>query len=274
MTDKATEIEALSSEIHRLLRELEGYFWDVFVEPGYYSGTPTRFEQAERDDKETWLFHGTRRLYYLICLFFELKGAPIYLNQFISKFGGIINDKSKVMQNRGPLFDESEPSMIIHDDFRDFLSGFSEFDNKLKKAPNRLNLILDSTNIIIDKSKIKITNEASVYNAIRWYLEIIYPTTRARNNARFIKQFNTYKPDILIPELNSAIEYKLVKNGKTPGVYLDQIKTDADNYTGDPEYKYFYAVVFFENKIDINRAVFMNAIKEKSFPDNWVISAL
>lgn len=271
---KGHEIDTLAKEIQRLLAELEGYFWDVRVQPSYESGALSRYEESARDDKETWLFHGTKQLYYKICLFLELKNVPVYLNIFVSKFGPFIDDKMSVMTDRGPLYEESEPSMIIHDDFRDFLSGFPEFAHNKKAETNKVRLILENTNAILAKTATIPKSETPIYNTVRWFIEIVYPQTRSLNKARFIKKFKTYRPDILIPETSSAIEYKLVKKGKNTGDYLDQIKTDADSYEGDPEYKFFYAVVYFQDKNDLNKAAFDHAVVEKSFPENWMIIAL
>jgi len=273
---KDTEIENITKEIRRLLLELEGYFWDVYVKSGYEPVEKGKYPDYERDDKETWLFFGTRQLYYRICLFLELKNLPIYLNMFVSKFGNIIDDKKIVLKDRGPLYTESDPSMVIHDDFRDFLSGFHEFDyNTLKKpGPNKLKLILENTYTIISKTGTLAKNEPAVYKAVRWFIEIVYPQTRGLNRARFIQRFKTYHPDILVPETSSAIEYKFVKKGETAGDYLDEIKTDADNYVGDTEYKFFYAVVYFEDRTDLIQESFKNAVTEKSFPENWTIIAV
>lgn len=271
---KEHEIDKLTKDINRLLSELEGYFWDVCVAPSYEPGKPSRYEQAARDDKETWLFYGTRQLYYKICLFLELKEVPVYLNLFIAKFGHFIDDKKEVMKDRGPLYEESEPSMIIHDDFRDFLAGFAEFQHNRKADTNKLRLILENTHSILTRHSVVPKSEPAIYKAVRWYIEIIYPQTRHLNKARFIRKFKTYHPDILVPEVSSSIEYKFIKKGKDIGDYLDQVKTDADNYTGDPEYKFFYAVVYFENKAELNQAAFKNSVAEHAFPENWTVIAI
>ncbi|WP_242203226.1 PD-(D/E)XK nuclease domain-containing protein [Aestuariivivens insulae] len=99
-------------------------------------------------------------------------------------------------------------------------------------------------------------------------------TTRNLGKARFVKKFTTYHPDILVPEISSAVEYKYIRKGAGIETYLDQIKTDADNYEGDPEYKFFYAVIYFEDKSVINPAGFKQAVIEKKFPENWTLIPL
>jgi hypothetical protein len=270
---KGHETEILAKEIQRLLIELENYFWDVFAYSDFEQDNLSIYEKVTRQDTETWLFHGTRELYYKICLFLELKEVPIYLKMFTSKFGQLIDEKKKVLEGRAPLYDASEPTLIIHDDFRDFLSGFSEFDHsKMNRfRANRLKFILENTNNILARTNTKILREASIYKAVRWFIELVYPETRKNNKSRFVKKFTCYMPDILVPEIKSSIEYKMIRKGSNAGKYTDQLKTDADSYTGDPEYSFFYAVVFFEDKNDLNKAAFEHAIIEKKFPANWLI---
>lgn len=274
------EIAWLAKEIQSMLHELENTFWEYFVSPGYNfedsdkSNSP--YYESEKRDKKTWLYHSTKRLYYKICYFLELKDIPIYCEMFTSKFKEIIESEKKVLEDYGGWYDDSEPSMLIHDEFREFLSSFVEFDNKLleKLEVNKLKLILENTNSILNKTNTQITNETSIYSQIRWITEIIYPTTRALGKARFIKKFATYHPDILVPEISSAVEYKYIKKSENFEKFIDQLKTDADNYDGDPEYKYFYAVVYFECKSDINKAAFEQAVIEKKFPEAWTIIVL
>lgn len=278
--DKKKEIENLAKEIRSQLHKLESTFWEVYVNPANYdyeSPDPEHhYYDYEEEDKKTWLFHGTRILYYKICLFLELKNVPIYHKMFTTKFGDIINDEKKVTESRGPLYEDSEPSMIIHDEFREFLWSFYEFDYSTTKKleTNKLKLILENTNSIISKTKTKISNETSIYKPVKWLVEIVYPLSRDLGKARFIKKFTTYHPDILVPEISSAVEYKYIRKGENAEKYIDQIKTDADNYEGDPEYKYFYAVVFYEDKNEINPEAFKQAVREKKFPETWTIFAL
>lgn len=279
--DQKSEIEKLASEISSLLHKLEVTFWEAYIDPANHDDyEPTEYGQFyydyQKEDNRKWLFYGSRILYYKICLFLEWKNAPMYLKMFKNKFQPIIDIEKKVTESRGPLYSDDEPSMIIHDEFREFLSSFQEFksDYNQKLEVNKLKLILENTNSIIAKTKTTITNETSIYNPVKWFVETIFPTTRSLNKARFIKKFSTYHPDILIPEISSAVEYKFIRTGINVEKYLDQIKVDADNYEDDPEYRFFYAVVFFENKSEINPGGFKQAISEKKFPENWIVMCL
>lgn len=270
---KDQEIEQLVKNIQSLLHKLESTFWDVYAYPSESDAEFSRYWEIEKQDKETWLYEGTKSLYLKICYFIELKEAPDYLNQFRKKFETTITNQEKAMKVYGGLYNDSEPAVIIHDEFREFLSAFPDFDYDLQKKneTNKLRLILDNTNSILSQTNTKVTNETSIYSKIKWLIEIIYPKVTNLGKARFIKKFKTYNPDILVPEISSAVEYKFIRKGLNIQDYIDQLKTDADNYEGDPEFKFFYAVVYFEDKTVINQAAFEAAVEAKKFPDNWEI---
>jgi len=281
LEDRKKEIEVISKEISTLLHKLEVAFWEVNVNPAnnedYFIDEQGQHHfDYEKEDKTTWLFYGTRALFFKICLFLELKNVPLYYKMFVDKFQPIIDNKNKVTKGRGPLYTEGEPSMIIHDDFREFLRSFQEFNTDYFKKieVNKLKQILENTNSIIVKTNTTVTNETSIYTPVKWFVEIVYPTMRSLGKARFIKKFSTYHPDILIPEISSAVEYKYIRKGARVETYLDQIKTDADNYEGDVEFKFFYAIIYFEDKSEINPAGFKQAVIEKKFPENWTLIPL
>ena len=273
--DKEKEINYLVSEIRLLLNKLESTFWDIYVSPteGYEIDD---YSRNELSDKKTWLYHGTKILYYHICVFLELKNHSLYQKMFVEKFSPIIEDEKEILKRRPPLYSESEPSMIILDDFREFLSSFSEFDYEAlgKNKTNKLKLIIENTIPIIEKTNTKVKNEASIYNTVKWFIEIVYPTTKRLNKSSFIKKFKTYHPDILIPEISSAVEYKYIKKGENIGKYIDELKIDSGGYTEDSDYKYFYAVVVFEDKSELNPGAFKNGIEEQNFPETWNILAM
>lgn len=270
--NKENELKSLTTKIKNRLSLLEGYFWDVFVETAYYD-EPNHVDEV-KDDKETYLFHGTKELYYWICLFLELRNLSAYLDLFITKFNPYIDDKGKVLDSRNPLYQDSEPSMIILDDFRNFLSAFPEFSEFDKVPTDKLYNVLSATSSILEKTNIQPKAEPIIYKTVHWFLAQIYPKSKLLNRAKFFDLFTSYIPDILIPEIASAVEYKFIRKGKNIANYLNELKTDADNYKGDSNYRFFYAVVFFEVKSELNQPQFKAAILEKGFPDNWTIIAL
>ena len=85
--DKKEEIKNLAAEIRSQLSKLESVFWEAYVEPTYNDEqyvSIDSYPNYEEEDKKTWLFHGTRILYYKICLFFRVKRCPsLYENVYV-----------------------------------------------------------------------------------------------------------------------------------------------------------------------------------------------
>jgi hypothetical protein len=64
------ELKYLEIEIKKSLNELESIFWKTYVND-YDSEIEDRenfYHDYEKQDNETWIFHGTRRLFYKITL--------------------------------------------------------------------------------------------------------------------------------------------------------------------------------------------------------------
>jgi len=275
---KNLEIEYLAKDIQRALSTVEFHFFEDFVIPSYNEEPSDRndFIRSLEEDSRTYLYYGTREVFFKICLFLELKNLPLYRTMFVKKFAKTIESEKLTLESYAGRYNDSEPSLIIHDEFRDFLSAFHEFnfDQMKKFETNKLKLILENTNSIISKTNVNVTNETSIYTPVKWFTEVIYPQTKKLNKARFIKKFGTYQPDILIPEISSAVEYKFIRKGQNPEKFLNELKVDANNYTDDPDYKIFYAVIYYKDKGELNPEAFKQAVLEKEFPDYWIIMAL
>jgi len=130
------------------------------------------------------------------------------------------------------------------------LEPFAFFDYSKIKVDENLKLysILQNTGFIIKNLNNPIKNESDIYQKVKWILGVYYPSCRLRNKASFIQQFKTYNPDILIPELKTAIEYKYVDSANDNiDEFIDQIKIDAINYINDSRFENFYAVIYIED---------------------------
>ena len=109
-----------------------------------------------------------------------------------------------------------------------------------------------------------------IYKQVKWVLGLYYPSCRLRNKASFIQEFKAYNPDLLIPELKTAIEYKYVKSA-TDNIdeFIDQIRIDVANYTDDYRYENFIAVIYIQNTSVATPESIEVAWKAKKFPNNW-----
>ena len=238
------QLGKLEKKIAGLKKVLESEYWHI----GYRSDDYTK---DELKDMETGFYEGAKRLYMMVFAYLEAMGLPEFLMAYKEKFEAAVKDKKEVMKWQS-LFvgSQYDPSCKFLDDIETFLSPFFVFDHNYKEDSEiaLLENILRNTDKIVAKTKVKAIKEATIYKEVKWYLELVFPKIRHRHTARFISKFKTYHPDILIPEIKTSVEYKLIKNEAEIGNYIDQLKTDADNYEGDLNYEKFYAVVYFKKK--------------------------
>jgi hypothetical protein len=132
-----------------------------------------------------------------------------------------------------------------------------------------LEAVLENTAQLLMQWKIKPKSETDVCKPIRGLLKVVFEGTHKPPAGRFNKSFKYYKPDILIPDLFAAIEYKYIRNQTAFNTALGEIADDVGGYTGDPQYKLFYAVFYFTGNFFTQKR-FISAWKEKQFPEDWV----
>ncbi|GGK64073.1 hypothetical protein ACD591_01125 [Rufibacter glacialis] len=212
-----------------------------------------------------------RDLYYLILTYLEAKGMPLLLQTYREKFSKVIEDDGLILESE-MAHPEGDHELKLIIGFKQFLDPFKYFDYNQSKEDETKKLIsiLKNSGFIIKNTKSKVANEADIYNEVKWVIGLYYPTCRRKNKSSFIQEFKTYNPDILIPELKTAIEFKYIKN-KTDNFdnFIDQIKVDSANYTDDYRYEKFIAVFYIS---DIGLATPESievAWKAKKIPNNW-----
>jgi hypothetical protein len=128
--------------------------------------------------------------------------------------------------------------------------------------------VLNNTAVIISNSGTQPRTETEVYKAVKNILEAIFPTSKSPKS-NFIKTAKEYKPDILIPELNAAVEYKYASTEEKLKVTVEQIAADVKGYTGDKDYNVFYAVFYVTDDF-WGEEKFKQVWKEQQFPKNWI----
>lgn len=237
-----------------------------------------RFEYSHDDEEEeypgwtkAWLEMRIKDLYYLVFTYLEAKSMIHLLTAFKEKFSSII-DNDKVLLDDDFTHPEGEPELVVITAFKRFLDPFKIFDYQQTREDETIKLtsILKNTDFILKNCNAEISNEADIYKQVKWVLGLYYPTCRQKNKASFIQQFKTYNPDILIPELKTAIEYKYVKSiSDNLDEFIDQIRVDATNYTDDYRYENFIAVIYLQNVSVATPENIEVSWKSKRFPNNW-----
>ncbi|BDS10610.1 PD-(D/E)XK nuclease domain-containing protein [Aureispira anguillae] len=260
----------LVKKINTLSDEIQSRFYE------YISGnlTPpfTFYEEEMPNYIEFWIEESTKNLYYLILTFLEKKGLSETYKTFKEKFSDRIDKTKNLLENKIYHPENTYESVMVISFFQ-FLDAFPEFDGREKNVDvlKKLNNILENTNNIIKKLQVIVNREEDIYKAVRWVIELYFPSVKAVGKASFIQQFKSYHPDILIPELKTAIEYKYIKTSKENIIenYIDQIKTDSDNYTGDSRFNNFIAVIHLKDVTIATPDRIKTCWETKKFPKNW-----
>lgn len=153
---------------------------------------------------------------------------------------------------------------------RTLLAPFQAFDVDVNKNVGLVYLenILHNTAVVIKNLGIHPNSETQVYNAVKFVVQATFPDWINASPEPFIKTAKCYKPDILIPSINTAVEYKFAQDAKTLVKTIEEILIDVVGYSGHHIYKTFYAVFYVKAGIcDENR---FNIIwNENRFPKNW-----
>jgi hypothetical protein len=264
---KDDELKYIEAEIKKTISSVENTFYHEFM----------RYELDQEEEEypgytKEWIKYRLKDLYYLIKAYLEVKGVTNYLQDFNQKFDAFIHDDTSDLLKAEMYHPEGEQELKIIVDFKRFLDPFKVFDYRHTKEEETIKLtsILKHTDYILKNIKAKIATEADIYKQVKWVLGLYYPKCRLLNKASFIQEFKTYNPDILIPELKTAIEYKYVKD-TTHNIdeYIDQIRADATNYTDDHRYENFIAVLYVKDTATATHDAIQVSWEQKKFPKNW-----
>ncbi|MGA6136432.1 hypothetical protein ACPER7_08995 [Acinetobacter dispersus] len=226
----------------------------------------------ENDDEHVNPFRDIATSIYLhIIALLDVEGMDAYLEQFYQRFGKVFNVDKAVSEFDIDFHGTGEPFNTFISEINQFISPLSiiqDADRYLRLSGVKyLETILNNTATIINKSGIQPKKETDVYNAVRYILEAIFPTAISPKS-NFLKTSQEYKPDILIPELSTVIEYKYAADETRLKTILSQISDDEKGYSGDSDYNLFYAVFYVTDDF-WGKEKFDIAWKEKKFPKNW-----
>lgn len=153
--------------------------------------------------------------------------------------------------------------------YRKYLYAFDDFYIvDARKEFDILENILNSTATLLKDFGIQPTSEADVYKPIKNICKAAFPDNKDCSHYKFLQTAKCYNPDILIPSLECAIEFKYVNDEKELNRTMDEILADVEGYKGNPSYSVFYAVFYAANSICPTKK-FNYMWAEKHFPKNW-----
>jgi hypothetical protein len=259
----ARETNYLKDQIADLIKVIESSYFEYQIISDINS-------PEEVSDNLPFIHTCVQQLYKCICVYLEVEDLKVYLKSFKETFNTRVDDFQEVTIAADLPEDSDGLALLpIAWEMKSFLKPFIAFTGERNKSEtyDKLLDVLKSTAQIISKAQLAQISEPSVYNEVYWVLHFYFDVRRGAPTGSRGK-FGSYKPDLLIPELFTAIEYKYVKDKALLNPYLDGLFADANNYKGDYEYNQFVAVVCFENLLFSEDSV-RTAWQEKNFPSNW-----
>lgn len=238
-----------------------------------HPGEDTCFETQEEINSLRESFKWNLESLYLSSLtYLDEKNLNHCINIFLNIFGEDIT----CLKNSDQFVtgeDFMEPQNVFLAKLNVFLSSFEFTESAWEKRERIAGLIylkriLRNTHLITAKMSEPPKTETEVYNAVKDTINVIFSNCKFPKS-NFIKSFKEYNPDILIPELFAAVEYKYASSEQKLKTTIEQIAADVKGYTGDNDYNIFYAV-FYVTTDFWGLEKFKTVWSENDFPHNWV----
>lgn len=261
--------------IHDTLKELEGLFWELD-----YIGDWDHISGKHQDDlKERYIKacdsfnYYARRIFILCCAQLESEGLINLLSDFKKDIEPYLANKdNKLFESE---FDEENAlatstflgTIILYMEGTKSFSSVSENIMTHRVGLQYLENILKSTAIILKNLGKPPKKETDIYKEVKYVLHSVFIDYH-KSTFAFTKPTKNYKPDILIPQLNTAIEYKYADKEEALSECIEEIRTDVYGYSDHPTFKLFYAVFYMKNNFCTNERA--NEIwSDHEFPKNW-----
>ncbi len=144
------------------------------------------------------------------------------------------------------------------------IEGENKFENT--NSQNLLEQILRGTPKILSDRKIEPKNETEVRNEVYKILIHVFPDTV--REIPIAKVSKTYKPDIGIKNIKSAIEYKFIDSENEAKVAIGGIFEDIQGYEGSEDWTNFYAVFYMTDNFMTQDQV-QAEFKLSNVPFHW-----
>lgn len=267
------EINYQEGEIKRLLFSLNGTYDHIHGLRQAIKKYKDEFEGYEELDWYVSDFKNDSKKLYLTCLaYFEQKNLISYLQKFTSTLFPYFEDDEVLLKgtydnDTGEAINNFtvEIEILLHP-----FSRLSLYENKFlieKTGILYLEHILESTAVIIKELDKHPTSETQVYNSVKLLCKSTFKDAKFPSES-FQKTAKCYIPDILIPSLSCAVEYKYAETEQKLIDTIDQILIDVKGYSNHSVYKIFYAVFYVKPGI-WSQQRFKTVWDEKEFPKNW-----
>ncbi|MDL2257205.1 hypothetical protein LJC06_03260 [Bacteroidales bacterium OttesenSCG-928-I14] len=267
MEDRIKVLEEKFADCERQMRTVSSKLYD------FNSGIG-ELDSIDKDFADYWTHDYLYRMYNIICCYLELLNLNEYLKKFKLSYESIIEDRSKVLKfGTIPLRDgdyEDDFQLLI--DWEKFLEPiglFHSVESSQRNSLKRLLEFLECTNEIIKTTKTKVTKEEDINAIIRDVAKFFYSDVTVYFEGYFVHQFKHYRPDVIIKEIATSVEYKLIRQDKEIGIKLDELIIDAKRYTGNSRNKFCVAVFCLSQDVKRTKKEIIKEWSSMHFPNNW-----
>jgi len=269
------DISKLVTEIRKKINKYNNSFDSYTSIDRYANYKNPEDEYEEKHYYEEKMKFDAVDIHYLFLTLFDLSKSRYMKDEYTDLIGS--RYKSSEELTKGTYYDL--PDDVFSDlsgDFHNFLHPLEvlyqkeiEVDSRKSKLEHRtLERLLKETNLLCKLSSTKPNSEPRVYNAVKQYLYILFPKANNVSGQTFPSIAKVYKPDIIVPECNAAIEYKYIDKEEKVSSTIAGISDDVVGYKKNTDYQYFYAVFYFKYAY-VTRERFLEIWKERKFPINW-----
>lgn len=260
----------LAEKIKRIMTAFDRCHYDYMMFKEYGIPDFSKLSQEERyayeteeQEKEESLIYMAEKLLPLVQAYIEAKHLPNYYNAFLAEITPFYETKGKIPSDTGDM--DSELMLV----YRKYLDAFDDFYIiDARKEFDILENILNSTATLLKDFGIQPKSEPEVYKPMIKICKTAFPDNKDCSHYKFQQTAKCYNPDILIPSLECAVEFKYVDDEKELNRTMDEILADVEGYKGNPSYSVFYVVFYAANSICSPKR-FNSMWAEKHFPENW-----
>lgn len=235
----------------------------------YHNTGYAEFEIKMSTDNLKEILIGLERKFHFAYEYLGLNRMNDKLNQELSEYKNKI-EKLALAPYLDVLY---SPVLFI---FKAHLSAITyhvEINNELESVNSHflLERILRGTPKILEDRSIIPKNEAEVRKEVYNLLIHVFPDTV--REFPIVKISKSYKPDIGIKSLKSAIEYKFIDSLTELKTAIGGIFEDIHGYDGSKDWTTFYAV-FYMTKSFLTSDQIEAEFKLANVPNNWKLIAV
>lgn len=231
------------SEINKAMTDVSVRF-EKLTDLSHDLNSENNFDSEEYEMEELVIKSTFERINISFCIVIESLGLMSLLSKYQSDYAALGDSRTK--QSLVPYTGEWEnETMRLFWRYYKVLSSLLFSDDskiKIEERKSQLENVLRNTPYIIKQWNIEPHNETEVKKCV--YNTLIHTFPDVVKEMPISKETKTYKPDIGIKSIKSAIEYKFADTSEEVKKALGGIYEDIQGYSGSEDWNCFYAVIY------------------------------